>query len=317
MAAWTAGADHVIAVSELYSSAGLFSSASARLDTLIAIAHANGADVTVVSAFLPYDAARYPDADAFALCWLDRAMSEDPRVSGGGTAQYGPNLPACLYLLLSGASPRGTLSVEIPALNEDGSYSDEVLYPRGFGLRYPGAEIDEVEDIDGFLKEYESEVEGYVDYLGNIDGFKDLNGRAWYYADVRQALEEGWMRPASDAAFAPGRPVNAAAVLDALYRMTGAGEDDPILWARDMGLLAGLEPGETVTRRQLAQLLYRYVSTVMVLDEDEAPDPMAWAETHGLFRRRARFAPEAPVTRAVLAHALCALRDAAGMGGPG
>ena len=315
MAAWTAGAAHVIAVSELYSSAGLYGSAGARLDTLIEVAHANGADVTVVSAFLPYDAARFPAADALALCWLDRAMSEDPRVSEGG-AQYGPNLPACLYLLLSGESPRGALSVELPALREDGGYSDEILYPRGFGLRYPGAEIDEVEDIDGFLEEYESEVEGNTDYYEKTNRFPDLNGRAWYYADGKRALEEGWMRPVSDGAFGPGRPVKPAAVLDALCRMAGAGEDNPILWARDLGLLAGLEPGEAVTRRQLAQLLYRYVSAAMVLDEGEEPDPMAWAEAHGLFRRRASPAPEAAVTRAVLAHALCALRDAAGMGGP-
>ena len=317
MAAWTAGAEHVIAVSELYSSAGLYSSASARLDTLIEIAHANGADVTVVSAFLPYDAARYPDADAVALCWLDRGMDEDPRTDGEGAAQYGPNLPACLYLMLSGESPRGTLSVEIPALNEDGSFSGEVLYPRGFGLRYPGTEPDEVEDMDGLLEEYAKKVEGKPEYQGNLEGISDLNGRSWYYADARRALENGWMRPASDAAFDPGGPVCWAAVLDALYRMAGAGEEGPIEWAGDMGLLGGLEPGGTVTRRKLAALLYRYVSAVMILDEDENPDPMAWAEAHGLFRPRAIPAPEAPVTRAVLAHALCALRDAAGMGGPG
>ena len=311
LAGWTAGAAHVIAVSELYSSAGLYGSAAARLDLLIEIAHANGADVTVVSAFLPYDCARFPDADALALCWLDRAMSEDPRESGD-SAQYGPNLPACLYLLLSGESPKGALSVDIPALREDGGFSDEILYPRGYGLRYPGAETEEVEDIEGFQREYETEVEEYPEFQGNISDYSDLNGRAWYYADGKRALEGGWMRPVSEAAFGPGRPVCASELLDALYRMTGAGAEDPILWAGDMGLLSGLRPGEPVTRRQLAQLLYRYVSEVLILDEGETPDPMAWAEAHGLFRPRAHPAPEAPVTRAVLAHALCALRDAAG-----
>ena len=157
-------------------------------------------------------------------------------------------------------------------------------------------------------------VEEQTEYKGNYSDFSDVNGRAWYFADVKWSLESGVLRPASDDAFAPGRPVGCAEVLDALYHMAGAGEEDPILWARDLGLLAGLEPGEAVTRWQLAQLLYRYVSTLMVLDEGEAPDPMIWAEDHGLFRRRARPTPEATVTRAVLAHALCAVRDAAGMG---
>ena len=298
LAAWIAGAAHVIAVSELHSSAGLYSAASARIDTLIGIAHTNSADVTVVSAFLPYDCARYPEADAVALCWLDRSMSEDPRVEGDATTQYGPNLPACLYLILSGRSPRGTLSVDIPALNEDGSFSDAILYPRGCGLPYPGAEVEE--EI-GVYEEIMTEVEEKSDYHSTIDGLCDINGRAWYCADVKRVLEEGWMDPISDAAFDPGGLVDRDEVRDALHRLSGAGEEDPILWAEDLGLLEGLPPGETLTRQQLSLLLYRYAG-------DGTADPMAWAEAKGLFRPRAHSALEAPVTRAVLAHALAALR---------
>ena len=306
LAAWIAGADHVIAVSELYGSAGLYGSASARIDTLIALAHDNGADVTVLSAFLPYDCARFPDADAIALCWLDRSMSEDPRVTDTPT-QYGPNLPASLYLLLSGESPRGALSVQIPALDEDGGYADEILYPRGHGLRYPGAENEPVEKIIVISDDFGDDVEEFSEYHGNISDYHDLNGRAWYYADVKRVLAEGLMTGASDGAFAPGAPVSSNLALDALFRLSGAQEayPGPLAWARELGLLTGLRPEETLTRRQLAGLLLRYAQAAAFADGAE--DPMDWAQAHLLLRPRAHPVPEGPVTRAVLAHALCAL----------
>ena len=311
LAGWIAGAEHVIAVSELYSSAGLYGSASARIDTLIALAHAGGADVTVVSAFLPYDCARFPDADAVALCWLDRSMSEDPRVSDT-PAQYGPNLPACLYLLLSGASPRGVLSVDIPALDE-GGFSDEILYPRGFGLRYPGAEFDDVEEEADIEDDFGDDVEEITEYHGNISDYNDLNGRAWYYPDVKRALEAGLMTGTSDAAFSPGAQITCDMAVDALFRLADCREayPGPIAWAREQGLLAGLHFGEPICRRQLAGLLFRYARSSLPA-EDAACDPMDWAQANALFRPRAHSAAEAPVTRAVLAHALCVLRDAAG-----
>ncbi len=309
LAAWTAGAAHVIAVSELYGSAGLYGSAAARLDTLIALARDSGADVTVVSAFLPYDCARFPQADAVALCWLDRGMSEDPRVSGVPT-QYGPNLPACLYLLLSGESPRGTLSVDIPALGADGAYTEEVLYPRGYGLRYPGAESDPVEEPEAITDSFGEDVEEIPEYHGDIHDYMDLNGRAWYYADVKRVLAEGLMTGTSAHAFSPGGAVRIEEILDALFRLAGAPEayPGPIAWARERGLLTGLEPGQTLTRRQLAQLLRLAQGEAA---PDGADDPMDWATARLIYRPRTHPAPEAQVTRAVLAHALSVLRDGA------
>ena len=311
IAGWIAGAAHVVAVSELYSSAGLYGYSAARVDQVIEAAHGSGADVTVVSAFLPYDCARFPEADAIVLCWLDRSMSEDPRMSDTPT-QYGPNLPACLYLLLSGDSPRGALSVNIPALNGDGGYAEEILYPRGHGLRYPGAESDPVEEEEVIQDSFGEDVEEFSDYFGNIYDYKDVNGRAWYYADVKRVLADGLMTGDAAHAFSPGAPVSSNMAIDALFRLAGAQRayPGPIAWARELGLLADLSPEETVTRQQLAQLLLCFVQSGMV--PDSAEDPMAWAQAHALFRPRPHPVPEAPVTRAVLAHALCALRDAVG-----
>ena len=306
VAGWIEGAAHVIAVSELRSSAGLYGTAAARLDAVIAGAHECGADVTVVSAFLPYDCARYPEADAIAVCWLDRSMSEDPRVDGS-PSQYGPNLPACLYLLLSGAPPRGRLSVDIPALSEDGGYADDILYPRGHGLRYPGAESDPVEGIGENKDDFGEDMEEYPEYHGDFRAYSDLNGRSWYYADVKQVVESGLMTGASDTGFAPGAHVRCADALDALLRWKG----ETLSWARERGMLADLHAEQTITRQQLARLLYAFARE----DDPDAADTAAWAVQKELFRPRAHFAADAPVTRAVLAHALCVLRDAPGATG--
>ena len=136
------GADYVIAVSELYRESGLdprtgAGAATAALDRIIGAVHSHGGRFVLISAHLPYDAARFQAADAILLCWSDMGMNEDPRVKGGDTAQYGPNIPAAVFLALSGTeSPQGKLPVDVPGLTPAYTYSEEILYPFGFGLTY-------------------------------------------------------------------------------------------------------------------------------------------------------------------------------------
>ena len=107
---------------------------SALLDRLIALAHEAGNGVIVISAHLPYDAARFSAADAVAVAFGARGMTEDPRSRESGVSQFGPNIPAALYLLLSGEKMTGRLPVAIPALDGAYHFTDDILYPRGFGL---------------------------------------------------------------------------------------------------------------------------------------------------------------------------------------
>ena len=129
------GAQHVIAVSEVSGIAALHNAYAALLDDLIDYVHQNGGTFTILSAYLPYDAARYVQADAIALTWSARGMSEDPRVKEGPVSQYGASMPAALYLMLSpDAAFTGKLPVNLPALDENYQFSSEILYARGFGL---------------------------------------------------------------------------------------------------------------------------------------------------------------------------------------
>ncbi|MBQ7637892.1 MAG: glycoside hydrolase family 3 C-terminal domain-containing protein [Clostridia bacterium] len=130
-------ADYVIAISELYSESALSGSTCAFLDTAISTAHKNGAKFILLSAQLPYDAARFQSADAILLCWSDKGMSEDPRVAGGDVTGYGPNIPAAVYAAFdSKGGPKGKLPVNIPKLTSGYKYSSTVLYPFGYGLTY-------------------------------------------------------------------------------------------------------------------------------------------------------------------------------------
>ena len=133
-------ADYVIAISELYRMSALDPRTDAgkdcaKLDEIIRAVHRNNARFVLVSANLPYDVARFQSADAILICWSDKGMSEDPRVQGGDVTQYGPNIPAAVYLALSpDERPQGKLPVSIPQLTADYTYSDQILYPIGFGI---------------------------------------------------------------------------------------------------------------------------------------------------------------------------------------
>ena len=130
---------HLIAVSASYSVAGMNPATkngadTAVLDLVIALAHAAGNDVTVISAHLPYDSAHYTKADAIIVAYGARGMSEDPRDAKGSVSQYGPNVPAAIYTVLSNLPFEGRLPIDLPALNENGQFTKDILYPHGFGL---------------------------------------------------------------------------------------------------------------------------------------------------------------------------------------
>ena len=164
---------HLIVIHAAYSLNGMNpfktnGSDSVIVEALLTLAHAAGSDVTVISAQLPYDAGRFPDADAVIVAYGARGMSEDPRNKEYGISQYGPNLPAAVYMALSGQYMTGKLPVNIPALNENCEYTDEILYPRGYSAA---------------LTELSEKLKAF--YTALVDGWKFLNeeGTSAAYGD--------------------------------------------------------------------------------------------------------------------------------------
>ncbi|MCR5230730.1 MAG: hypothetical protein K6D03_11450 [Solobacterium sp.] len=131
--------DAVIAVSAMYSRSDIDAEGEncKIIDKLTSAMHSAGKQIAVISAQLPYDAARFTEADALAACYNARGMRIMPE-NGNCPAEYGPNIPAAIYTAFGGNSPTGVLPVNIMKLNSDYSYSSEIMYGRGFGLSYSG-----------------------------------------------------------------------------------------------------------------------------------------------------------------------------------
>ena len=124
-------ADHIILVHRMYAVACLnpetgdgFSSGT--FDRIISAVHAQGKTVIVVSCALPYDTARFPDADAVLLTYWGSAMPELPAEGGAWSA----NLPAGLLACFGLCSTEGKLPVDIPALDEQYLPTGGILFPR-------------------------------------------------------------------------------------------------------------------------------------------------------------------------------------------
>ena len=131
------GADNVVFVSEIYGASGLTNEKAQLADVIEAKVHSDGGKFIVLSNSLPYDAARFQKADAIMLAYLDAGMSELPKDKETEIAKYGPNMPAAMYMMFSAEdAPTAKLPINIPQLDENYSFTNEVLYARGFGLTY-------------------------------------------------------------------------------------------------------------------------------------------------------------------------------------
>ena len=123
-------ADHVILVHRVYNWACLNPAtedgfSSGAFDRIIDAVHACGKTVIVVSCQLPYDAARFPRADAILLTYWSSAMRQLPEEG----SRFSPNLPAGLLACFGQCAAEGTLPVQIPALDADYRPTERILYP--------------------------------------------------------------------------------------------------------------------------------------------------------------------------------------------
>ena len=125
-------ADHVILVHRVYAWACMDPAtddgfSSGTFDRIIPAVHEAGKTVILVSCQLPYDAARFPDADAILLTYWGSTMRAIPEK--GST--WSTILPAGLLACFGAGEAGGTLPVSIPALDENYRPTEEILWTRG------------------------------------------------------------------------------------------------------------------------------------------------------------------------------------------
>lgn len=115
-------------------------------DTFINYAKDNGKTAIVISVDKPYDVQFYDKADAIMAVYGCKGSSVDVTealVGGvtGSEAAYGPNIIAGIEVTLGVFGASGKLPVSIPKL-EGTSYSDQIVYKRGYGLTYHSKTLD-------------------------------------------------------------------------------------------------------------------------------------------------------------------------------
>jgi hypothetical protein len=115
--------------------------------------------------------------------------------------------------------------------------------------------------------------------LSGANPFSDVSVSDWYYEDVSYAYQNGLMKGTAADKFSPGASTNRAMVVTILYRLEGEPAAPPadfpdvaeemyyhnaVAWANASGIVTGygklFRPNDSITREQLAAMLYRYDS---------------------------------------------------------
>ncbi len=179
------GADHVILVHRVYAAACLNPStedgfSSATFDQVIDAMHEKGKTVIVVSCQLPYDAARFPEADAILLTYWGSAMQTLPAEGSAWSA----NLPVGLLACFGIGEAKGVLPVDIPTLDEAYLTTNETLWARGSAA--PAQ--DKKEPVQEAEAESAWQDVQYVLYLGTND--KDTNKPVFTQAEALEQLKD-------------------------------------------------------------------------------------------------------------------------------
>lgn len=169
--------------------------------------------------------------------------------------------------------------------------------------------------------------------------FSDVSESDWFYKGVSYVVENGMMNGVGDDQFAPNAPLTREMLAVVLYNMEKQPEStgvnpfadvkadmwytDAIVWANANGIVAGYDDstfglGDSITREQLAAILYRYAQ-MKGYDVTEKADltgyadstaisgyaveAMQWANANGIVNgmTATTLAPQGTATRAQVA----------------
>lgn len=110
-------------------------------EAVVDYGHNNGKKSIVISGDKPYDVQLYENADAIMAIYgcAGSSVNLADALRGATTSKsaFGPNIIAGIEVALGVSDASGKLPVNIPKYDyESASFSDEILYERGYGLTY-------------------------------------------------------------------------------------------------------------------------------------------------------------------------------------
>ena len=182
-------ADYVIVISEIGSAAQMEQTHwLTRVPTeVVNYANEVNKDAVVLSISKPYDVANYPNAKAVAAVYGNKGM--DPTEGLTPDSAFGPNIPAGIEVIFGGHAATGKLPVDVNKF-ENGSFSDEVVYPIGYGLTYDAVDIADKTALKALIEEMDKvENQNYTDDSWNL--FKQaLNDAKNVVANKKASQEE-------------------------------------------------------------------------------------------------------------------------------
>ncbi len=128
------GYEKIVFVTQMNNTSYLSSSEAEKIKTMINFVHSIGKKAIVLSTNLPYDVAKFNNADAIVVCYSPKTAYEIPNEIMEQIRQYGPNIPAAIYMMYNDSNYTGKLPINIYKINSDNKITDEILYNRWYGL---------------------------------------------------------------------------------------------------------------------------------------------------------------------------------------
>lgn len=152
----------------------------------------------------------------------------------------------------------GKISVSVPYTPKSGENADSVTV---WFIKDDGT----IEPKNGVYNAAAGCVEFTTEHLSQyliVDfPFTDVAENSWYYGSVAYAYNNGLFAGISDTTFSPDTAMTRQMIWMVLARMDGktpANMDTARTWAMENGISDGSNPKNSITREQMATILYRY-----------------------------------------------------------
>ena len=164
--------DKVIMLHSLYRSSDIADPDLDKMSNLVDYIHENNGKAIFVSTQLPYDLAKFTNADSIVLTYYAGGINFSLSDYTSQIPKYGPNMIAAFYMMLSNKDDlSAVLPVNIYEVDKDNKFTSNILFNRGYGLTYYSNEHKVLEgenqEIDN-TKELTIKVEGKLEDVVSV-----------------------------------------------------------------------------------------------------------------------------------------------------